>query len=145
MMTENRGIRVESREMLLLVKELVSTANTLLAKLTRLDTEPPSSAGFDIPPRNRAKRTEGNGHDPHPGMGLGALLPAPIDPDDTYNVDEAARFLRRSKVSLRKLVTAGKIEAERSGDGSRAPFVFKGSALIKFCNRPKPSPGDDES
>lgn len=152
MMTENRGIQVESREMLLLVKELLhtgmtslNTAHNLLAKLVRLEAEPSSSPEFDTP-RNRPARTQSNGHAPEPDAGLGALLPSrPINPDQTYDVDEAARVLRRSKVSLRKLVNAGKIKFDRSGDGSRAPFVFKGSALIEFINRPKTTPGDDET
>ena len=136
MMTENRAIRLESREGLLLLHQMLSTCVTLLGQLVHPEGDAPAGSASEastLPHRSNKKNSspKNNGTDT---AGLGALLEAPIKPDGSYSLQRVAQFLGKSVPTIRKKVIAGTIEAEKRGPG-KGQFFVKGSEVIRHSSR----------
>lgn len=135
MMTENRAIRMESREGLLLLHQMLSTCVTLLGQLVHPEGGVPASAGEApaLPHRSNIKKSSPKGNGAL--VGLGPLIPPPIKPEGDYSLQHVAEFLGKSVPTIRKKVNSGEIEAERKGPGSKAQFFVKGSELIRHSSK----------
>jgi hypothetical protein len=140
-MIDGHGVRMDSkpvvvvdlRQLLVLLQHTLSLAGAAVGSLIENEvTAAANRVANNTPPHHH------RGPPPEPtsngiGLGGGPLLNSPIDPDKEYDLHFVAKQLRKSTASVRKMVNAGKIEADKKGNG-KGQFFVKGRELLKHTS-----------
>jgi hypothetical protein len=127
---ESKPVMVDPRQILVLLDQILTLAQPLIRSLVEnggLNFAPSS------PPHPHKSRSPTESESNGASLGRGALMPSPIDPDEDYDLRFVASMLRKSTASVRKMVNAGKIHADKIGNG-KGQFFVKGSELLKHTS-----------
>lgn len=128
---ESKPVLVDARQVLLLLHQILTLAAPVIGSL--VENEVIATNGHATPHHHKSPPPPEPHHTNGAGIPGRPLVTPPIDPEEDYDLHFVAKQLGKSTASVRKMVNAGKIEADKKGNG-KGQFFVKGSELIKHTS-----------